>query len=168
MLVYYKEKKNLIISLLVIILDGILVYFIPSYFNKLSYFYPMLTVSLLPFLFRNNLKDYYKLCFIIGVIYDLLYSNIFLYNAFLFLLLGKIDSKILKYFSDSFVLYFFVVFVNIVLYDSITFLLVFITSYQSVSFNDLIYKIKSSLLLNMLSVFVYYFLCKKKIRKHTM
>ena len=168
MLVYYKEKKYIIISFIIILLDGLLVYYIPSYFHKLSLFYPMLTISLLPFLYHGNLKNYYKLCFLIGIIYDLLYSNIFLYNAFLFLIMGKIDSKILKFYQDSFFIYFFLVFINICFYDTITFLLVLITSYQSVTFNDLIYKIKNSLLLNILSVFVYYFLCRKKDSLHTM
>ena len=50
MLASYKEKKFWIISLLIIILDGLIIYFIPSYFNNLNYLYPMLTVSLIHFI----------------------------------------------------------------------------------------------------------------------
>ena len=77
MLVYYKEKKiELIISILLVILDGIIVYYIPSYFNNISYLYPMLTISFIPFLIRKKKHNIY-LIIIIGLLYDLLYSNIF-------------------------------------------------------------------------------------------
>ena len=160
MLAFLKEKKW-IISLFIIILDGVITYFIPSYFNKLSLFYPMLTVSLLPFLFDGSLKDYYKLVFILGIIYDLLYSNIFLFNALLFLLLSKVDIKLMKYFKNSLIFYIILIIINIFLYDLICFLLVLITNYQIVTITDLIYKLKNSILINIMSGFVYFFLFKK-------
>lgn len=164
MLASYKKKKEIILSILVIILDGIISYFVPIYLDNSNYFFPMLTISLLPFLYKNNLKDYYSLCFIIGIIYDLLYSNIFLYNALLFLFLAKIDSKVLKVFKESIALYIILVILNIVLYDGITFLLVTLTKYADLSFASLIYKLKCSMLLNIMSAFVYYFLFKKHTR----
>lgn len=160
MLASLREKK-IIISLFVVMLDGVITYLIPSYFNKLSLFYPMLTVSLIAFLFDGNLKKYYKLCFFLGIVYDLLYSNIFLFNGFLFLLLSKIDSKVMKYVKNSFLFFVILVLFNIIIYDTICFLLILITNYQVVNISDLIYKIEHSILLNILSVFVYFFLFKK-------
>lgn len=166
MLVSYKEK--IIVSIIVLILDGIIVYYNDYYFNNLNIFYPMLTISLIPFLFDNNQKEYYKICFIIGIIYDLSYSNIFLYHGMLFLILGKIDLKIMKYFKNNLFLYIILIVMNIIIYDMIFFFLISITSYQVVIFSDLIYKIKNSLLLNILSGFIYFFLGKKTIFKHKM
>lgn len=160
MLASYKGK-SLVISIIIIILDGIITYFIPSYFNKLNLFYPMLTVTLIPFLFTINLKNYYHFVFLMGIIYDLLYSNIFLYNALLFLLLSKIDSKMIKYFKNNLFFYLTVAIINIFLYDVISFLLIIITNYQIVTIHDLLYKLKSSIILNLLSVFVFFFLFKK-------
>ena len=77
MLASYKEKKYLIISLITLLIDGIIVYYKPSFFNQLTIFYPMLTISLIPFLYINKANDYYKFSFFLGIIYDLLYSNIF-------------------------------------------------------------------------------------------
>ena len=94
---YFYKEKRLLISILVIILDGIITYFVPSYFNKLNYFYPMLTISFIPFLCKNKHTNYLTI-FILGIIYDLLYSNIFLYNAIIFLGLAIINQKIIKYF----------------------------------------------------------------------
>ena len=168
MLLSYKENKHCIISIISLILDGVIVYFMPSYFNQINYFYPMLTISFLPFLYDSNLKKYYRRCFILGIVYDLLYSNIFLFNAFLFLLMAKIDSKILKIYKNSFIIYFFLFLINLLLYDGTSFLLVLITKYQSVTVNHLIYKIVHSLPLNFLSIFVYSFLCRNRGKTHKM
>ena len=166
MLASYKEK--IIISIIIVFLDGIVTYYIPSYFNKINIFYPMLTISLIPFLYSYNIKDYYKLCFIIGIIYDLLYSHLFLFHGLFFLLLSKINIKIMKYFNNSLLLYLFLIILNIVLYDTTLFLLTYLSNYQIILFSDLLYKIRNSLLLNVLSGFVYYFWFKKRIIKHKM
>ena len=163
MLRFYRERRYLLVSLLVIILDGIITYFIPSYFNKLNYFYPMLTISFLPFVYLWNKKRYNLLVIIIGIIYDLLYSSIFFYNLIVFLILINIDVKIAKYFKDSLILFILLSLLNIIVYDVIGFILVIITSYQSMSIYDLVYKIDRSILLNIMSVFVLWFLFKKSI-----
>ena len=162
MLVFYREKKYLIISLVALLLDGILVYVIPYYFNNINIWYPMLTISLLPFLLYDDMKSYYKLCFFIGLLYDLLYSNIFLVHAFIFLLLGKVNSKIMKVLKNNLGLYIFLVILNIIIYDTFFFILMIITKYQVVSISDVIYKIKNSIILNILSSLIYYFLVRKR------
>ena len=86
-----------LVGIILIILDGILVYFIPSYFNELSIFYPMLAITFIVLIY-NYCKNYFKTSFILGIIYDLLYSNIIFYNAILFLLLAYINRKLFSYF----------------------------------------------------------------------
>lgn len=162
MLVYYKEKKiALIISILLVILDGLIIYYIPSYFNNISYLYPMLTISFIPFLIKKKNSTPY-IIIIIGLLYDLLYSNIVLYNVFLFFMLAYINNLISHYFKDSLLLFISLGVINIVIYDTITFLLVIITSYQTITLNDLLYKIENSLLLNIMSIIIFYFLLKKR------
>ena len=161
MLRYYKEMKW-VVSLIIIMLDGIIINYFPSYFNSLNYLYPMLTLSLIPFL-DDNYQKYYKKIFIIGIIYDLLYSNIFLYHAFIFLLIALINRKILLSFKNNLLLFLIIIPVNIIVYDTINFLVIIFTNYQAVALIDLWYKICHSLLLNILSGFVFFFLFKKKI-----
>ena len=163
---FYKEKK-LLISIIVIILDGVITYLVPSFMNKLNYFYPMLTISFIPFLCANK-KNSYLFIFILGIIYDLLYSNIFLYSATIFLGLAIINRKLIKYFNTSLFLFIFLSILNIVLYDILGFLLVIISNYQSIALTDLIYKIEHSILLNIMSVFVFYFMLKKDVLMHKM
>ena len=166
MLVSYKGKKVWIISLIAIFLDGIISYYFDGSFHHLNYFYPMLTVSLIPFL-KNNLKDYYRLSCILGMIYDLLYSHLFLFNTFLFFLLSKIDSKILKSFKENLLSYLFLVILNILVYDMISFLLIFFTQYQRIGINDYFYKIEHSLILNIGFSFIYFFFFKKSVKFKT-
>lgn len=163
MSVFLNVRKTLVISLIVVILDGLLVYYLPSYFNKLNYFYPMLTISLIPFIYLINKKDYYLIIIILGIIYDLLYSNIFLYNVILFLIIISIDIKIMNYYKNSLILFVLLTILNIFIYDFISFILIILTGYQFITFFDLIYKIKHSIFLNIMSVYVYWFLFKNII-----
>lgn len=164
MLEFLNTRKYLLISILVILLEGLLMYYIPNYFNKLNYFYPMLTITLIPFIYFTNKKTYNILIIIMGFIYDLLYSNIFLYNFILFILIVNLDIVISKNFKKSLFLFIILSLLNIIIYDTISFLLIIITSYQSITIYDLIYKINHSLLLNIMSVFVYWFMFKKDIK----
>ena len=162
MLVYLKEKRFWIISLVIIIIDGIITYFIPSYFNKLNYLYPMLTISLIPFLYNFSTKDYYRFIFILGIIYDLLYSNFFLLNAFVFLLIGYIDIAITRIFKVNIIVYITLIILNICIYDFILFVLVCLTDYQSLSIMDYFYKIKNSIILNLIFGIICYLIKFKK------
>lgn len=153
-----------IIGFIIIILDGLLVYFIPSYFNELNYFYPMLSITYLVFLYGYS-KKYLKTSFILGFIYDLLYSNIFLYNSLIFLLLGKINKKIFNYLQINLFNKIIILILNIIIYDSINFLIIYFSKYNYVLFNDLIYKILHSLLLNILFIIILYFFFKKILKR---
>lgn len=166
MLVSYYERKYLLINLFTISFDGLIRYFIPSYFNKINYFYPMLTISLIPFICFSKRKRFYLLPLFIGIIYDLLYCNIVFYNAIIFFILIIIDKEIAKHFKCSLMLFVLLALLNIFIYDTIGFLLIILTSYQNVSINDLVYKIDHSVLLNIMSVIVYWFLFKKQF-SHT-
>ena len=164
MFLYCKEKKYLIVSLITILLDGLILYFVPSYFNKINFFYPMLTISLISFLYHDNEKQFYYFIIFMGIIYDILYTNILLYNVILFLIIAIIDVKILKCFKNHLLLFLLIIILNISIYDVISFSLIILTSYQSTNIYDLIYKLEHSVLLNILSGFVFFFLFKKERR----
>ena len=95
----------------------------------------MLTVSLISLLYNHYpLKKYYRICFTVGFIYDLLYSNIFLYHALLFLLLGKINSRIYKFLKSNIFIKIVLVILNIIIYDTIGFLIIKFSYYMDISF----------------------------------
>ena len=139
----------LVIIIITIILDYLLSYFIPSYFNNLTLFYPMLTLTLVIFL-HDKTKNYFKTIFIIGFIYDLLFSYIFLFNSLIFLLFGKLVKKIDKLIRTNYLVNILLVIVCIFLYDLILFMLVKLSNYNVVTLSDLIYKFKNSIIVNIL------------------
>ena len=149
-----------LVTILTIILDGYITYIYPSYFNNITYLYPMLTLSLIVSI-SSNKDTYLKYSLIIGFIYDLLYSTIFLYNSLIFLMLAKINKKILSSIRESFIIRIIILILNIIIYDSISFLIVYLTKYNDVTFLSLFYKISHSLILNILSLFVISFILKK-------
>lgn len=149
-----------LVTILTIILDGYITYIYPSYFNNITYLYPMLTLSLIVSI-SSNKDTYLKYSLIIGFIYDLLYSTIFLYNTLIFLMLAKINKKILCSIRESFIIRIIILILNIIIYDSISFLIVYLTKYNDVTFLSLLYKISHSLILNILSLFVISFILKK-------
>lgn len=157
----------IILIILALILDGIIIYFIPNNFNNIIFIYPMLTVSIIPFIHAFiKKKNYLKYVFIIGIIYDLLYYNIFLYNAFIFLFLGKINNKYFNICNHNYLNNILIVIINIIIYDLINFIMIYITKYSIVTFNDLFYKIYNSFFLNILVIFVLSFIDKKYFLKH--
>ena len=160
MYVFYKEKKYLIISLLILILDGIMMFIMPVFYHQINYFYPMFTISLIPFLYYDNIKDYYNFILIIGIIYDLLYSNLFFFNGLMFLLLSKIDIKILKLMKNNYFTYLILVIINILLYDFILFILVSLNNKEFV-INEYFYKIVRSLSVNIFISIIYYLIFKR-------
>ena len=153
-----------IIGFIIIILDGFIVYLIPSYFNELNYFYPMLSITFLVSMYGYS-KNYLKTSFILGFIYDLFYSNIFLYNSLIFLLLAKINKKIFNYIQNNLFNKILILLLNIILYDTINFFIVYFSKYNNVSFNDLVYKVSHSLLLNIIFIIIFNILLKKVLKR---
>lgn len=152
-----------LLGIIIIIFDGLLVYFIPSYFNELTYFYPMLTITFLVSIY-GYCKNYFKTSLFLGFVYDLLYSNIFLYNTLIFLLLSKINKKIFKYLQVNLFNKIIVLFFNIIIYDLINFLIVYFSKYNKIVFNDLIYKISHSLIINIMFIVIMNMLLKKRFK----
>ena len=80
-----------LIILITIFLDYFFIYYFPSYFNNLNFLYPMLTLTLIIFLYKKvDSKKYFKIVFLIGFLYDIFFSYIFLFNSLKFLMFAKI------------------------------------------------------------------------------
>lgn len=153
----------LILIIITMLLDYLLIYFIPSYFNNINFLYPMLTLTLIIFLYKKiEFKKYLKLVFIIGIIYDILFSYIFMFNSLIFLLFAKIIKKIDKYLRINLAISLVLVILFIFLYDLVLFILVLLSNYNQVSLFDLFYKVKNSLVLNLFFYLLLDFIFKNK------
>ena len=138
-----------LIILLTILLDYLTSYFIPVYFNQINLFFPMLTLTFLVFYFKKSKsKKYLKIVFIAGILYDLFFSYIFLFNTLVFLLFGKILLKVDKLIRYNYFISILMLILFIFLYDLILYILIYISGYNLVTINDLFYKFSRSLILN--------------------
>ena len=160
-----------IILLISIVLDGILSNFLPYLVNDLSLFTPMLTVieifMIYPF-FRKKEKNYFITIFIVGMIYDLLYTNLVFFNGVLFLIIGFISLEIYKNFEISYLKLIIYLILIISAYEILTGIILLVFNMVPVTLYKVLYKITHSLILNIIYgelIYLIINLIPKKYRK---
>lgn len=160
-----------IILLISIVLDGILSNFLPFLVNDLSLFTPMLTViaifMIYPF-FRKKEKKYFITIFIVGMIYDLLYTNLVFFNGVLFLIIGFISLEIYKNFEISYLKLIIYLILIISAYEILTGIILLVFNMVPVTLYKVLYKITHSLILNIIYgelIYLIINLIPKKYRK---
>lgn len=136
-----------------LLLDGILTNYLPFLPNDLSLFTPLLTITSLvliyPF-FRKQEKNYYITLFIIGIIYDLFYTNLLFFHAVIFLLLGLIIRFIYKNYEITPIRIIIYISIIIICYEFLEGFILYIFQIVPVSIEKVLYKIKHSLIINLL------------------
>lgn len=161
----------IILFIISFFLDGILSNFLPYMVGDLSFFTPMLTivslVVLYPF-FTKKLKIYFVSCFLLGLCYDFMYTNMLFYNAILFLMLGLLSTLVYRYIQVNWFSILLFVFIMIVGYECMNAIIILVFNLVPMTFYRLLYKIGHSLLLNLLYGELLYFiilLLPKKYKK---
>lgn len=143
----------IIIMIVSLLLDGLLSNYLPYLVNDLSIFTPLFTLIsifiIYPF-YRKKEKNYFIHIFILGIVYDLLYTNMLFFNAVLFVIIGLIISFIIKNYELGFIKIIIYMIIVITLYESLTVLFLGIYNVVPISLNKLVYKITHSLLLNII------------------
>ena len=160
-----------IILLISIVLYGLLSNFLPFLVNGLSLFTPMLTViaifMIYPF-FRKKEKNYFITIFIVGMIYDLLYTNLVFFNGVLFLIIGFISLEIYKNFEISYLKLIIYLILIISAYEILTGIILLVFNMVPVTLYKVLYKITHSLILNIVYgelIYLIINLIPKKYRK---
>lgn len=159
----------IIIVLISLLLDGFLTNILPYTVENLSLLTPSLTlISLLliyPFYRKKEMK-YTILILITGVIYDLLYTNLLFFNAILF----YIDIRIMQYIYKNYEINYFTIIINTIIaittYEVLQVIIISIYNLYPITLYSLVYKIKSSLLLNIIYAELIYFIISIIPRKY--
>lgn len=135
-----------------IFLDFLCSTFISSAYQNIGIFFPVFLIGSLPVVYSllKNKKIFFVLVVVTGIIYDTLFSDIFLINSYFFILYGlfiysyykKHDPKILNILLISVL--------GIVFYDMFIFFMLMFINYSSFKINDLYYKIMRSILTNII------------------
>lgn len=143
----------IIIMTISLLLDGLLTNYLPFLVNDLSFFTPLFTlisIFIIYPLYRKKEKKYFISIFILGILYDLLYTNLLFFNAVLFVFIGFIIRLIIKNFELSYMKIILYIVIVVVSYETLTLFFLGIFNIIPVSINRLIYKITHSLLINII------------------
>ena len=131
----------------------------------------MLTViaifMIYPF-FRKKEKKYFITIFIVGMIYDLLYTNLVFFNGVLFLIIGFISLEIYKNFEISYLKLIIYLILIISAYEILTGIILLVFNMVPVTLYKVLYKITHSLILNIIYgelIYLIINLIPKKYRK---
>lgn len=162
---------SLIIVVISILLDGILSNFLPYLYTNLSIFTPLLTLvsifMIYPF-FKKKEINYFIIIFIIGIIYDLLYTNLLFFNGVIFVILGLLIKYIYKTYEITPLRLILYLIILISSYESLTGIILLIYNVVPVTFYKVFYKIINSLFLNIIYgelIYLIIYLIPKKYKK---
>ncbi len=128
------------------LLDGII--------TKYLFITPLFTLLTLLFIYRN--ENRYAITLIIGILYDLLYTDTLFLNAFIFLLILLLIEKIFKYIKYNFLNVLLVSILIIVIYRISIYLILCLIGYLYFDYVDLLFGTIYSLI-NIIYVIALYF-----------
>ena len=143
----------IVILVISFLLDGVLSNFLPYMVGDLSLFTPMLTIVSLviiyPF-FTKKKRNYFIICFVLGLVYDFMYTNLLFYNAILFLGLGVIIMFLHRYIRLNWLSLLLFISLAIIGYEAMNVIIILIFQLVPMTFYRFLYKISHSLLLNLI------------------
>ena len=159
----------IIIMIVSFILDGLLTNYLPYLVGDLSWFTPLLTVVSLfmiyPF-YRKEEKKYFIIVFILGLLYDLFYTNLLFFNAVTFFLVGVLSRGIHKNYEMGFLKLILYTIIIICFYEGLTSFLLWIYHIVPMSPSRVFYKISHTLALNIIYLEIIYIIIKLLPKKY--
>lgn len=158
-----------LIMILSLFLDGLLSFYKGlSLFNIISIqtMFTITSIVLISRVYRKRYRDYYKMCLILGFVYDLLYTNALILNMLLFPLLGFITLKLYSFFQDNLINSLIINVIILLLHHLITFIILVIVGYLPFDLIALSSDIVSILIINNLYFIILYSILKRdKIKR---
>ena len=158
---------GIVISSISFLLDAFLANYIYVSVGNNNIFIPMFTllslIIILPY-FNNKSNNYLAVCAIFGLLYDIVFTNTFLFNAALFTLTGFIIMLLDNGLADNYFNSIIKMLIVIIIFDSLTYVILLMLDYIDYNILDLLLKIAKSLLLNFIYITVFYF-CTNVIAK---
>ena len=161
----------IIISIISILLDGLLTNYLPYQIGNLSLFTPLLTVVsifiIYPF-YKKKVKNYFIHIFILGIIYDLLYTNLLFFNGVVFMIIGLVSIFINKNYNLGYIRILIYTLIVIVLYESLTSFIFILFNLVPITIDNIIYKITHTIILNIIYMELLFIIIKllpKKLKQ---
>ena len=144
----------MIYLIITITLDVLLSNIIPTTYQNITYLFPSILISSLPVLYLkiNNKKLFIIILILIGIFYDLLYSDLSLINLYFFTIYGLIIYNYYKKRKENIINIIILSIIGVISYDIFIFFILVIGKYQNLVIDDLYYKIKNTLFINIIYI----------------
>ena len=155
----------MIYLLISIILDITASTLITSTYQNINYLFPQILVSSLTisYLLIKNKKLYFITITLLGLIYDIIYSDIFLINTYFFLLQGLFLQAFYKNKEQTPLNVSLVSILTFIFYDIYIFFTLILLKEETFKITELYYKISHSLILNIIYITLSLVILKSRI-----
>lgn len=147
------------------IIDLLLSTNITNIYQNLNYFFPLILITSLPisYLLTKNKIIFFIAIIIIGVLYDLLYSDIPLINLYFLILLTLLTKIFYQNKKPTTLNITILTLIGVITYDLYLSLILILTKTQNITINDIIYKETHSLILNIIYLILSLIILKSRI-----
>ena len=147
------------------IIDLLLSTNITNTYQNLNYFFPLILITSLPisYLLTKNKIIFFIAIIIIGIIYDLLYSDIPLINLYFLILLTLLTKIFYQNKKPTTINKTILTLIGVITYDLYLSLILILTKTQNITINDIIYKETHSLILNIIYLILSLIILKSRI-----
>lgn len=147
------------------IIDLLLSTNITNAYQNLNYFFPLILITSLPisYLLTKNKIIFFIAIIIIGIIYDLLYSDIPLINLYFLILLTLLTKIFYQNKKPTTLNITILTLIGVITYDLYLSLILILTKTQNITINDIIYKETHSLILNIIYLILSLIILKSRI-----
>ncbi len=147
------------------IIDILLSTNITNTYQNLNYFFPLILITSLPisYLLTKNKIIFFITIIILGIIYDLLYSDIPLINLYFLILLTLIIKIFYQNKKPTPLNITILTLIGTITYDLYLSLILILTNFQNITINDIIYKETHSLILNIIYLILSLIILKSRI-----
>lgn len=147
------------------IIDLLLSTNITNTYQNLNYFFPLILITSLPisYLLTKNKIIFFIAIIIIGIIYDLLYSDIPLINLYFLILLTLLTKIFYQNKKPTTLNITILTLIGVITYDLYLSLILILTKAQNITINDIIYKETHSLILNIIYLMLSLIILKSRI-----
>lgn len=140
----------IIFSLIMDILFGLC---IGSWSHHLNFHLTLFSIVSIIYVYRyfeNNLKVYFIISFLVGILYDLAITNTGVFTGLIYLAIAFITALVASYFKPHYLVNIILVIINITIYILISYL--FLTFYDLYLFNwwQLLFGVLGSYLINLI------------------
>ena len=147
------------------IIDLLLSTNITNIYQNLNYFFPLILITSLPisYLLTKNKIIFFIAIIIIGIIYDLLYSDIPLINLYFLILLTLLTKIFYQNKKPTTLNITILTLIGVITYDLYLSLILILTKTQNITINDIVYKETHSLILNIIYLILSLIILKSRI-----